>query len=166
MTCWDPSGNASGSGFTAASKWSAHVRLRSMMRAIGRSSFVLATLLSTVSHAQVTAPGFVNKLMLVSPISGDEVKEIAFNDISMAPGATSPRHTHPGDCYGAVIEGTVELRIEGQEPSHFSARQVWHVPRGLIHEFTNIGDTPARLVNTLVVDKGKVRTQVEPALQK
>ena len=151
MTCRDPSSNVSGRDFSLA---------------IGRSFFVFATLLSSVSLAQVTAPGFVNKLMLVSPISGDEAKEIAFNDISMAPGATSPRHTHPGDCYGAVIEGTVELRIEGQEPSHFSARQVWHVPRGLIHEFTNIGDTPARLVNTLVVDKGKVRTQVVPASQK
>ena len=139
---------------------------QSMVLAIGRSSLVLATLLPAVSDAQVSAPGFVNKPMLVSPITGDDAKEIAFNDISMAPGASSPRHTHPGDCYGAVIEGTVELRMEGHEPSRFSARQVWHVPRGLIHEFANVGDTPARLVNTLVVDKGKVRTQIVPASQK
>jgi len=137
-----------------------------MVLAIARSSFAFATLLATISDAQVPPPGFVNKLMLVSPVSGDEAKEMAFNDISMAPGSTSPRHTHPGDCYGAVIDGTVELRIEGQEPSLFSARQVWHVPRGLVHEFRNIRDTPARLVNTLLVDKGKVRTQIVPASQK
>jgi quercetin dioxygenase-like cupin family protein len=166
VTFRDSSSNLSDNGFSAIPKWSGCIRLQSLMLAIGRSSFVFATLLPAVSDAQVSAPGFVNNLMLVSPISGDEAKEMAFNDISMAPGASSPRHTHPGDCYGAVIDGTVELRIEGHEPSLFSARQVWHVPRGLIHEFVNVGDTPVRLVNTLVVDKGKVRTQIVPAPQK
>lgn len=141
-------------------------RYKSIGLAIGASSLVFAALLSAPSHAQVSAPGFVSKPMLVSPISGDGVKEIAFIDVSMAPGASSPRHTHPGDCYGAVIEGIVELRVEGQEPRRFSAGQVWHNPRGPIHEFKNVGDTPARLVNTLVVDKGKPRTQIQPAPQK
>ena len=166
MTFRDSSSNVSDSDLSAIPGWSARIRFLPMMLAIGRSSFIFAAFLPAVSGAQVPPPGFVNKLMLVSPISGDEAKEMAFNDISMAPGSTSPRHTHPGDCYGAVIDGTVELRIEGQEPSRFSGRQVWHVPRGLIHEFTNTGGTPARLVNTLVVDKGKVRTQVVPAPQK
>jgi quercetin dioxygenase-like cupin family protein len=127
---------------------------------------MFAALFLPASHAQVSAPGFQAKSMLVSPISGDEGKEIAFIDVSMAPGAASPRHTHPGDCYGAVIDGTVELRVEGQEPRRFSAGQVWHNPRGPVHEFVNVGATPARLVNTLVVDKGKPRTQIQPAPQK
>jgi hypothetical protein len=36
-------------------------------------------------------------------------------------------------------------------------------PRGAIHELKNVGDTPVRVVNTLVVDKGKPRMQ--PASQ-
>ena len=141
-------------------------QMKTVKVAIGTSFFVFAGLSPAVSNAQVSEPGFVNKPMLVSPISGDEAKEVVLNDVSMAPGASSPRHTHPGDCYGAVIDGTVELRVEGQEPRRFSARQVWHSPRGLVHEFTNVGDTPARLVNTLVVDKGKPRTQIQQAPEK
>jgi quercetin dioxygenase-like cupin family protein len=65
-----------------------------------------------------------------------------------------------------VIEGTVELVVEGKEPRRFSAGQAWHNPRGPVHYFRNVGGSPARLVNTLVVDKGKPRTQVVPTPRK
>ena len=142
------------------------IRFPSIGLAIGALSFVFAALLPAASYAQLSAPGFVAKPLLVSPIGGDEVKEIVFIDVSMAPGASSPRHMHPGDCYGVVIEGTVELRVEGQEPRRLSAGQVWHNPRGLVHEYKNVGDSPARLVNTQVVDKGKPRMQTPPSPQK
>ncbi len=141
-------------------------RFKSIRLAIAASCLVVVALLPAASHAQVSAPGFVAKPLLVSSISGDETKEIAFFDVTLAPGASSPPHTHPGDCYGVVTEGTVELRVEGREPRRFSAGQVWHNPRGPVHAFKNVGDTPGRLVNTLVVDKGKPRTQIQPALQK
>ncbi len=129
---------------------------------ITRTSLILAvSMFSTFSFAQVTAPGFVSKPMQVSPITGVEDKEAAFINVSMEPGASSPRHTHPGDCYGAVLEGTVELFVEGKESKRFDAGQAWHNPRGPVHYFKNVGNTPARLVNTLIVDKGKPRTVVE-----
>lgn len=124
------------------------------------------SLCSAVSFAQVSAPGFDAKPMQVSPISGIEDKEAAFINVSMAPGASSPRHTHPGDCYGAVVEGTVELVVDGAEPRRFTGGQAWHNPRGPVHYFRNVGDTPARLINTLIVDKGKPRTVVEKAPEK
>lgn len=124
---------------------------------------VVVSLCSAVSYAQVSAPGFEAKPMQVSPISGVEDKEVAFINVSMAHGASSPRHTHPGDCYGAVVEGTVELVVEGSEARRFAGGQAWHNPRGPVHYFKNVGDTPARLINTLIVDKGKPRTVVEKA---
>ena len=129
---------------------------------VAKISFVCAGMLwAALSFAQVTAPGFVSKPMQVSPISGVEDKEVAFINVSMEPGASSPRHTHPGDCYGAVIEGSVELVVEGQDAKRFEAGQAWHNPRGPFHYFKNVGDKPARLINTLIVDKGKPRTVVE-----
>lgn len=125
-----------------------------------------ASMLSTISFAQVTAPGFVSKLIQVSPISGIEDKEVAFINVSMEPGASSPRHTHPGDCYGVVLEGTVEMFVDGKEIKRFEAGEAWHNPRGPVHYFMNIGNTPARLVNTLIVDKGKPRTAVEKMTEK
>lgn len=117
-------------------------------------------LLAGVSHAQMS--GFVAKPLLLSTVERDESKETAMLAITIAPGGSSGRHTHPGDCYGTVVEGSVELRVEGREPRRVSAGEAWHNPRGVIHELRNVGDAPVRVVNTLVVDKGKPRMQPVP----
>jgi quercetin dioxygenase-like cupin family protein len=131
-----------------------------MRAALGASSLVCAILLAVASHAQPS--GFAAKPLIQSTIEGDASKEAAVLAIAIAPGGSSGRHTHPGDCYGTVVEGAVELRVEGREPRRVSAGEAWHNPRGAIHELRNIGDAPARVVNTLVVDKGKPRMQPVP----
>ena len=135
-------------------------RIKSIALTVGAFCIVSTALLSAVSVGQIKAPGFSTKPMLVSSISGVKDKQIVIINVSMEPGSSSPPHTHPGDCYGAVLKGNVELYVEGREPRRFSAGEAWHNPRGPAHYFKNVGDTPAHLVNTLVVDKGKKRTQI------
>lgn len=106
--------------------------------------------------------GFAAKPLLQATVEGDENKETVLLAISIAPGGTSGRHTHPGDCYGTVFEGTVELRVDGREPRRVSAGDAWHNARGVVHELRNAGDAPVRVVNTLVIDKGKPRMQPAP----
>jgi quercetin dioxygenase-like cupin family protein len=136
------------------------IPFRSIALAVGSASFFFAILLAVSSDAQMS--GFVAKPLLQSTVERDENKEAALLAITIAPGGSSGRHTHPGDCYGTVVEGTVELRVEGREPRRVSAGEAWHNPRGAIHELRNVGDTPVRVVNTLVVDKGKPRMQPVP----
>ena len=121
---------------------------------------ILALTWAVGSAAQMS--GFSAKPLLQSTVEGDQNRETAMLAIAIAPGGTSGRHTHPGDCYGTVVEGRVELRVEGREPRRVSAGDAWHNPRGVVHELRNVGDTPARVVNTLVVDKGKPRLQPAP----
>jgi quercetin dioxygenase-like cupin family protein len=135
-------------------------RVRNIGLAVGSSFIVFAILLAVGSPAQMS--GFVAKPLLQSTVEGDETKEATMLAITIAPGGSSGRHTHPGDCYGTVFEGTVELRVEGREPRRVSAGEAWHNPRGAIHELRNVGDAPVRVVNTLVVDKGKPRMQPVP----
>jgi quercetin dioxygenase-like cupin family protein len=121
---------------------------------------VLAASQSPSLLAQVTALGFIAKPLLVAPITGVQDQEIAILQVSLEPGGSSPRHTHPGDCYGSIVEGDVELFVDGHEPRRFAAGQAWHNPRGPAHYYKNVGKTPARLINTLIVDKGKPRTEM------
>ncbi|MCO5107403.1 MAG: cupin domain-containing protein [Burkholderiaceae bacterium] len=109
-------------------------------------------------------PGFTSKPVLVAPITGVEGKELVLISVTLAPGASSPAHTHPGDCYGTVLEGTMELRVAGQEPRRLTAGESYSTLANPVHQFTNVGDTPVRLLNALVVEKGKPRTvpQSEP----
>ena|SRR5688572_5284838 len=136
------------------------IPFRSIALAVGSASFFFAILLAVSSDAQMS--GFVAKPLLQSTVERDENKEAALLAITIAPGGSSGRHTHPGDCYGTVVEGTVELRVEGREPRRVAAGEAWHNPRDAIHELRNVGDTPVRVVNTLVVDKGKPRMQPVP----
>lgn len=134
-------------------------RNREVALIVGCSLFAVV-LLVLPSPAQMS--GFTAKPMVQSSVEGNENKEVAMLNISIAPGGSSGRHTHPGDCYGTVVEGAVELRVEGREPRRVSAGEAWHNSRGVIHELRNVGDSPIRVVNTLVVDKGKPRMQPVP----
>ncbi len=70
-----------------------------------------------------------------------------------------PRHTHPGDDYTVVLQGTLELFVEGREPRQLSAGEAFHVPTGVIHYVRVLGETPVRVLAIWVIEKGK------PAMQ-
>jgi quercetin dioxygenase-like cupin family protein len=120
-------------------------------------AIVLAGIVSVNANAQ--APGITSKPLLRTTLSGDDSKESVMVAVEFAPGSTTGRHTHPGDEYTVVLQGVLELSAEGRETRRVSAGDVYHNPRGLVHEARNVGDTPARVAITFVVDKGEPITQ-------
>ena len=67
-------------------------------------------------------------------------------------------HTHPGDYFAYVLEGTVTLLREGQEPMKRKAGDVFFVPAGMVHGASNEGKTTVKLLVTFIVEKGKPLT--------
>jgi quercetin dioxygenase-like cupin family protein len=127
------------------------------------ATWAAAALAQTSTPAAPPTPGFASRPILVSPVSGVDGKELVLNAVTLEPGASSPPHTHPGDCYGSVIDGAIELRIAGQSARRVSAGEAYaNANPGVPHQFTNVGSTPVRMINTLVVEKGKPRTVVLP----
>ncbi len=140
------------------------------MRTLRRSlvpGIALVALAASSAHAQQasapTAPLFVSKPIMAAPVTGDDRKEMVLMSVSIQPAGAVPMHTHPGDCVGSVVEGTVELLVEGQPPRRVAAGEAYSNLRGAVHGFRNVGDTQAKLLNSLVVDKGAPR--VQPAAQ-
>jgi quercetin dioxygenase-like cupin family protein len=133
------------------------------------SVLALCVLVAAAAVAQQAsapaAPLFVSKPLIASPVTGGDKKEIVLMSVALQPTGAVPLHTHPGDCVGSVIEGTVELLVDGQPPRRVAAGDTYANPRGTPHGFRNVGDAPARLLNSLVVDKGAPRVQpvVAPA---
>ncbi len=134
-----------------------------------RSVLFLAFLISAVTisvsfvsvdaNAQVQIPGVKNKIILRSTVSGDDTKEVLISSAELAPGVTLPRHTHPGDDYTVVLQGTLELNVEGREPKPVSAGEAFHVPAGLVHYTRVMGDAPVHILAIWLIEKGK------PAMQ-
>ncbi|WP_425258440.1 cupin domain-containing protein [Rubrivivax sp. RP6-9] len=92
-------------------------------------------------------------------VTGDDRKELVLMSVSIQPTGAVPMHTHPGDCVGSVVEGTVELLVEGQPPRRIAPGEAYSNLRGTVHGFRNMGEAPAKLLNSLFVDKDAPRVQ-------
>ena len=143
-----------------------------MRLVVSISALCGALMMPALSAAQTSDPkmapavpqggGFTSKPVVIAPVSGDDSKEFAMIAVTLAPGASSPPHTHPGDCVGVVIEGDVDLVSDGMAVKRYAVNEGFHNPRGMVHQFRNTGDKPARLVTTIYYDKGKPRVQPVP----
>ena len=81
--------------------------------------------------------------------------------VSFAPGASFPRHKHPGEEIIYVTQGTLEYEVAGK-PVTVKAGEVLFVPYGAVHAARNVGPGPGAELATYVLDKGKPLTEFVP----
>ncbi len=107
--------------------------------------------------------------LLTSPLASAQVKRTPVLTADVAspgreavvvrgeiePGASAPRHTHPGDEISYVMEGEVELLIDGEAPRVIKAGEAFVVPAGKVHGARNASGALTRFVGVYVVEKGK-----------
>ena len=74
--------------------------------------------------------------------------------LEAAAGTPIPRHTHPGIESSVVMEGEIELEVQGQPTRRFTAGEGFQVPPETPHG-GKVGAQPARLAITYVVEKDK-----------
>jgi quercetin dioxygenase-like cupin family protein len=77
--------------------------------------------------------------------------------VSFAPGASFPRHKHPGEEIIYVTQGTIEYEVAGK-PVTVKAGEVLFIPYGVVHAAKNASDGPAAELATYVLEKGKPLT--------
>ena len=76
-------------------------------------------------------------------------------DAEVDPGVTVPRHTHPGIESAYVLEGSLELPIEGQPTRTYNPGDNYQVPTGTPHGGGKPSDKKIRFTATYVVEKDK-----------
>ncbi len=74
--------------------------------------------------------------------------------VDLDAGALVARHTHPGIESSYVVEGALELSVDGEGTRTFKAGDGFQVPTGVPHSGKN-GDKATVLAITYVVEKGK-----------
>lgn len=70
-------------------------------------------------------------------------------------GASSGRHTHPGEEVAYVLEGAIVLDVAGKAPVTLKTGQGFMIPAGVPHSATNKAPAPARVLANYIIDKGK-----------
>lgn len=81
--------------------------------------------------------------------------ETIIMDVTLDPGTAVPRHTHPGIESSYVMEGSLELPIEGQPTRIVKAGDAFQVPPETPHAGGKPSAEKARLLINYVVEKGK-----------
>jgi len=117
---------------------------------------IVALLIAVAGIGTLAAqqPGFTRKLVQDQDLSIADrhaVQALA----EFIPGGAAGKHTHPGEELGYVVEGTLELLIEGQPPRVVKAGEAFFVPAGVVHDGRNVGSGPAKVLATYIVEKGK-----------
>jgi quercetin dioxygenase-like cupin family protein len=73
----------------------------------------------------------------------------------LPPGASAGRHTHPGVEIGYVLDGELDLLVQGQDTKHLKAGDSWQVSPGVPHDAKVTGDKPLKYIGIYIVDKTK-----------
>ena len=118
-------------------------------------AFVLC---SSIAFSQPVA---TSKVVAKGNVSIPE-REAVLSVNDLGAGIVVGRHTHPGDEIGYVVEGEIQLLVDGQAPRNIKAGEGYIVQSGVVHSAVVVGTTPAKLIATHVVVKGQPLRRAEP----
>ena len=114
---------------------------------------VVAGFLASGAEAETTPAGPKRTIFtrMDGPMEGYETINAR---VDIEPAAVIARHTHPGIESSYIVEGALELHIDGQDARTFKAGDGFQVPPRTPHG-GKTGDKPTTLAVTYVVEKGK-----------
>ena len=98
--------------------------------------------------------GFKRTLLQTQDLSIPE-KVVVQALAEFSPGVAAGRHTHPGEEIGYVLEGQLEIKIDGKPSQIIQAGQTFFIPSGMVHDGINTNSGATKVLATYVVEKGK-----------
>ena len=105
---------------------------------------------SPSSAASAPKPAYSHEL---PAMDGNHLR-VFVSDIEVAPGESSPPHSHPCAVIGHVAAGAFRHKVKGEPEAVYKAGEDFYEPPNGVHEvFANVSDKdPARLIAIFVCD--------------
>jgi quercetin dioxygenase-like cupin family protein len=107
----------------------------------------------TLAPAQAQQPALQRTDLLQDDIDvpGHEVVQVR---VDFERGATSIKHSHPGEEVAYVLEGSLEYQLEGRQAILLNAGESLFIPAEVAHIAKNVGSGKASELATYIVQKG------------
>lgn len=120
----------------------------------GTIAISVFALLATGAAAQTPAP--TSKVVTTRPLAGVPGKEVTMAEVTMAPGAGSLPHRHDANTFVYVLEGRVEMQVEGGPLKTLGPGEVFYESPTDVHSVSrNASATePARALVVFVKEAG------------
>ncbi|MDQ1923475.1 cupin domain-containing protein [Massilia pseudoviolaceinigra] len=112
-----------------------------------------AGLLSSAASAQKFGPNGIARTETVRH-EFDSKREAIQVRVDFAPGASFPKHAHPGVEIAYVLSGTVEYEMNG-ETIRLQAGESLYIPAGAMHSAKNVAAGVSAELATYLVEKNK-----------
>jgi quercetin dioxygenase-like cupin family protein len=127
----------------------------------GISEFI-ASEASAQAAPPATTPGVTRKILsqMDGPTPGYMTVLV---EATIEPGVAVGRHTHPGIESAYVLEGSIELPVQGQPTRMIKAGDGVQIPPETPHAGGKPSDVKSRVLITYVVEKGKPLASPAPA---
>jgi len=142
-----------------------HLLLGSVMKAAARIGVCLV-LLSSVGSSKDQRTGPREKLLLTKDISSYAGSDVALTvrELQFPPSFQGGKHRHPGPLVVCVLEGSLEVTLEGIGPKRYSAGECFsEEPRQLHLSTRNLSENaPARVISYLLSRRGEPLVLPEP----
>jgi len=121
----------------------------------------LIAIIGAASHLLGQTPTVQRKVLLQQDyaVSGNQVLLV---EATLPVGGREGKHTHPGTMVGYLLEGTMDLEVEGKPTQSLKAGDAVMVESGKLHEGINRGRVPTKALVTFVVEKGKPLSTPRP----
>ena len=126
---------------------------RRLTMALAGGAVALAGVWATGS-LKAQQPGF-KRVELQRHDLGIPGREVVQARADFDAGASIGKHTHPGEEFGYILEGTLEFEVAGKPNARLKAGETFFIPPETIHAAKNVGSAPAKVLATYVVEKGK-----------
>ncbi len=115
-------------------------------------------LMAAAASAAAAPPASVPQTHAEIEVPHGKAQRVIVQSRDFAAGAESGWHVHPGTEVAYIASGQLEMRVKGKV-TVLNAGDSVTIPRGLAHNGINRGAQPAKVVITLLVDKGAAPRQ-------
>lgn len=119
-----------------------------------RSGFLSSAIDSASDALRAIVKGVTIRLLTRGPLPSDRRREVLVVSIQMAPGVSTGLHDHPGDEFATLMQGEIELLVDGEDPRVVRAGDAYHIPEGVTHQTRVTSSVAARTITTYVITRG------------
>ncbi len=123
------------------------------------AALIAGTLLSFGGYA--SAQGFKRTILQTTAFPGTQYVTALYT-VDIDAGAAVPRHTHPGVETLYILEGEMDLSVEGQPARHLKTGDSAQIPANTVHSAAPSAK-PIKVLATYVVEKDKPLATIVPS---
>ena len=139
--------------------------MRRMSWKIGATVFAIGAALVGMNALYAQQPGF-KRVELQRIDTSTPGWEAVLMRAEFEPKAEVGKHTHPGNEVAYILEGALELSVEGQAPRTLKHGDSFSLPANTVHWAKNVAKGPTKVLVTYIVEKGKpIATPVKTAMK-